>query len=150
MFSNPELFWFIIGLVLLVSELMLPGFVIVFFGIGAWFAALTSALGLTPGINSQLIVFLVSSILSLVFFRKKGKQFFEGKVSGILPHGASMDEVRGDKATAVTDIVPGRTDGKVEYHGTNWTAEGEQHIQKGQMVEIIERNNLVLKVKPLQ
>lgn len=35
-FSKPELVWFIIGLVLFLLELVLPGFVIFFFGVGAW------------------------------------------------------------------------------------------------------------------
>ena len=39
-FSKPELVWFIAGLGLFLLELVLPGFVIFFFGIGAWVTAL--------------------------------------------------------------------------------------------------------------
>jgi membrane protein implicated in regulation of membrane protease activity len=38
-FSRPELFWFILGLVFFLAELIIPGFFIFFFGLGAWMAA---------------------------------------------------------------------------------------------------------------
>ena len=40
---SPELIWFVAGLALILSEFMLPGIILVFFGAGAW-------LTLTPGV----------------------------------------------------------------------------------------------------
>mgnify|MGYP007118357041 CR=1 FL=1 len=47
MFDNAsaELLWFLVGLILLLSELALPGFVIVFFGVGAWVTAVLVGFG---------------------------------------------------------------------------------------------------------
>jgi len=78
-FSRPELVWFIIGLVLFLLELVLPGFVIFFFGVGAWVTALLCLIA-NPGINLQAIVFGATSILSLVLLRKMiQKRFFYSK-----------------------------------------------------------------------
>jgi len=79
MFStdSSELLWFVVGLVFMLAELALPGFVIIFFGIGAWVTAVCVALGIVDSFNGQLAIFLISSILTLVLFRKQGKKFFK-------------------------------------------------------------------------
>ena len=147
--ASAELLWFLVGLVLLVSELALPGFVIVFFGVGAWITALLVGFGLLPSFNAQLLVFLISSVLCLVVFRRKGKRLFEGKVTRILNPESSMDDVRGQRAVVLQAITPGAPGGRVEFHGTPWSAESDVAIPAGQMVEITGQDNLTLHVKPL-
>jgi len=144
-----ELTWFVIGLVLALAEFILPGLVIIFFGVGAWITALCLMLGIIESFNAQLIVFLVSSIGSLVLFRRYGQGYYQGKVSGGLTLGESLDEVRGKKAVALTAIKPRSLDGRVEFNGTPWSAEADVEIAPGAVVEIVNRNNLTLKVKPL-
>lgn len=146
--ANAELLWFLVGLVLLLSELMLPGFVIVFFGIGAWITAALVAFGLLPNFNAQLLVFLVSSILALVLFRRRGKKYFEGSVSRTMKPGDTFDSIKGQHAVAISAIIPNVPGGQVEFHGTPWSAESEVPIAAGQPVEIIEQESLVLRVKP--
>lgn len=148
--ESSELLWFIIGLVFMLAELAIPGFVVIFFGIGAWITALCAALGLVDSFNAQVAVFLVSSILTLVLFRKQGKKYFRGRVSGIAGAEDALDNLRGQKAVALSDLVPKALGGKVEFNGTVWEAESDMRISKGTTVEIVERKNLVLIVKPLE
>ena len=148
--SPSQLFWFILGLVLMLAELVTPGFVIVFFGIGAWITALCMWIGIAGSFDAQLLIFLGASILSLVLFRKQGKKYFQGRISGKLADNQSMDDVRGERAVVIEDIEPNTSRGKVEFHGTSWDAESEIVIKKGTTVEIVERINLLLKVKPVQ
>ena len=63
-FLTPEVIWFLVGLVLLVMEFMLPGLIIGFFGVGAWIVAIV-CLMTDIGINAQLGIFIASSVLSL-------------------------------------------------------------------------------------
>jgi len=147
--GGAELMWFILGLILLLAELALPGLVIIFFGIGAWVTALAIWLGLVSSFGVQLLTFLVSSVLSLALFRKHGKKYFQGDISGKLAPGQSLDDVKGEKAVVIAAIKPKGLDGKVEFNGTVWAAESDVAIEKGAVVEIIERTNLTLKVKPL-
>jgi membrane protein implicated in regulation of membrane protease activity len=147
--SQSELYWFLLGLALMLSELALPGFVIIFFGIGAWVTALCIWLGVADAFNTQLVIFLASSIASLVLFRKKGRDYFQGRVSGKLDDVAKLDDVRGERAVVVEDILPSALAGKVELHGTNWNAIAEAEIKKGTPVEILERKDLTLRVKAL-
>jgi membrane protein implicated in regulation of membrane protease activity len=147
--TNAELLWFIVGLVLLLSELILPGFVIVFFGIGAWITAALVAFGLLPGLNAQLLVFLISSVLSLALFRKKGQKHFKGDVTRAMKPGESLDDIHGQRAVTISPINPNMPGGQVEFHGTPWNAESDTPIAAGQPVEIIGQQSLVLRVKPI-
>lgn len=151
MFDNAsaELLWFLVGLVLLLSELALPGFVIVFFGVGAWVTAVLVGFDLLPGFNAQLLVFLITSVLALALFRNKGKKYFEGRVSGVWNPNASMEDLRGERAVVLTPIQPNADGGKVEFHGTSWNADADTPLPVGQVVEIVEQRDLRLKVKPL-
>jgi len=144
-----ELLWFIGGLVFFLSELALPGFIIIFFGIGAWAAAITSWVGLSPSFNSQVVVFIAISVFSLVLLRKKSQQYFLGRVSGKLKDNLALDDMRGERAVVTVDIQPGKISGKVELHGTSWEAESDTAIGRGATVEIVERKNLTLYVKPV-
>jgi len=140
--------WFLIGVGFMLLEFIIPGFIIFFFGAGAWIAALITALGISD-LNVQLLVFLISSILLLVFLRRSVKRYFEGKVSKKDISDDLIESVKGEKAVVVNDISPNKIGGKVEFHGTHWNAEADEEIKKGEVVEILERKNLVLKVRKI-
>ncbi len=102
-FSRPEIIWFIIGLVLFLLELVIPGFVIFFFGVGAWITALLCLIA-NPGINLQVIVFAVTSVLSLLALRKMIQKKFFYSNSDLSEE--VEDEFTGKEAVAVTDFGP--------------------------------------------
>ena len=143
-FSKPEIVWFIIGLALFLLELVLPGFVIFFFGVGAWVTALLCLIA-NPGINLQAIVFGVTSILSLLLLRKMiQKRFFYSKEE---LSKEVEDEFSGREGIALTELIPGKT-GKVEFKGTQWKAESETGIAEGQRVIIKKKDSFKLIVEP--
>ncbi|MBW7887962.1 MAG: NfeD family protein [Bacteroidetes bacterium] len=142
-----EVMWFLSGLIFLLAEFIIPGFVIFFFGVGAWVVALFLWFDVDLSFSTQLLIFLVSSIFSLVVFRRYGKPYFKGKVTK--EDVNSIEDVKGERAVVTEDIIP-VTGGKVEFHGTLWNAESDVFIAKGTTVEIVERNNLTLKVISVQ
>jgi membrane protein implicated in regulation of membrane protease activity len=144
---NPGLLWFLIGLACIVAELMLPGFVVIFFGFGAWVTALLLWLGWITSFDVQLITFITATILSLILFRKQGKRYFEGKTSGKMGPGQDLEDLTGERAIATSDIIPGNLDGKVEFRGTLWQAISDEQIARGSVVAIVRRQNLQLIVK---
>lgn len=147
-FSKPEILWFIIGLVLFLLELVIPGFVIFFFGVGAWITALLCLVA-GPGINLQVVVFAVTSILSLLIFRKMiQKRFFYVREDR---SNAVEDEFTGKEAIVVADFDADKR-GKVDFKGTTWKAETDSKsaIKAGQIVIILEKENFKLKVEPKQ
>jgi membrane protein implicated in regulation of membrane protease activity len=139
-----ELIWLLAGLALMLLELATPGFVLFFFGLGAWVAALWAFTG-AGALASQLVVFLVSSLLFLVFLRKYATNLFRGGKSqtGKVP----QDDTLGRRVLVVEEIDPVHLKGKVELNGTHWNAMADAHIRKGTQVEVIGRDGLTLKVK---
>jgi membrane protein implicated in regulation of membrane protease activity len=143
-FSRPELIWFLIGLVLFLLELVVPGFIIFFFGFGAWLTALVCLVA-DPGTNLQIIIFAVASILSLLVLRRMiQKKFFYSKEDH---SGAVEDEFTGKEGIALTDFGPGKK-GKVEFKGTTWNAESDSVISQDQEVIIVEKRSFNLIVEP--
>ncbi len=145
--SNPGLLWFIAGLVLLLTELFAPSLILMFFGLGAWIVTVLYLL-FTIGLPTQLIVFAVSSILLLVFLRKKLKPVFLGYVSSKHNSGQNMDDFFEKEAVVVARIEPGKP-GKVEFNGVDWDAVSDCILDVDARVRIIDRNGLRLKVAPL-
>jgi len=146
-FLKPELIWFLVGLFLLISEFVMPGLIIAFFGIGAWIVALICLLT-DISLNTQLLIFIVSSVLSLLLLRKWLKGIFMGHIVSKQDIRENLDDFVGQKAVVKERIVP-KAGGKVEFRGTDWAAEADVEIAEGAVVEIIGKENITLRVKVL-
>lgn len=142
-FMRPDLFWFLLGLAFFLLELVIPGFVIIFFGFGAWVTSLVCLLA-NPGLDLQIIIFSITSVLSLILLRKMfTKKFFNqgGRSPEILD-----DEFIGREATVIEDIKKG-SKGRIEFKGAPWTARSDEDIKSGQTVVITEKDSINLIVK---
>lgn len=133
----PIYIWFILGILFLISELIIPGFTIFFFGCGAILTAIAS-IAITPIGNSsifQIILWLISSILSLVFFRKRFTSTFKGRL-----YKDQTDSFIGHEAVVVEDITA-ISPGRVLIGGTTWKAEAlnEENLYKDEKVRIIRK-----------
>ena len=133
-----SIIWAILGIILMVLEAAIPGFVIFFFGLGA---VITALLTLIPGIGSayalQAIIWMVSSIGSFVFLRKKLAKVFKGKLIE-----KKTGEYIGRKAVVIEEISPGKP-GRIKLEGTSWKAESyNENIAVDEEVEILEKDNL--------
>ena len=146
-FCKPELIWFVIGLLLFFAEFMIPGLILVFFGVGAWITMGVCLLtDLT--INLQLGLFIASSLLSLALLRSWLKGVFMGHVSGEQDLNQDISDFIGEHAVVTQKITP-KLAGKVELHGTNWVAEANEEIPEGTAVEIVSKKNITFTVKTL-
>lgn len=142
----PALLWFLLGISCFVLELLLPGLLLFFFGLGAWGAALTVFL-LPVSLSVQIMVFLLISITTLILLRSRFQKIFKGTAIEVdvlddyVPLGAV--------AEVVEDIVP-PAGGKVKYGGTFWQALSEQPVASGDRVRVLSKNNLILTVEPIE
>lgn len=143
-FINISVFWFILGFAFFLLEFVIPGFILFFFGIAAWLVAILT-LFMPIGLNAQLIIFLISAILTVVLFRKLLKDRL-----GMYREEPTVleDEYIGKVALAETAITPSEN-GKVEFKGASWDAKSDDYIVAGQKVEIIETRSILLIVKQI-
>ena len=142
--ANPAVIWFLMGLVLLMSEFFLPGLIILFFGVGCWIASLALLFMPDMPLNIQLVIFLISSILSLALLRKYLKKWL-GKSEK--KDDSNLEEYVGKHCIAETDFVPG-IGGKVSFRGAQWEAHSNSEIKKGDSLVIKAVESIHLIVEP--
>ncbi len=142
---SPPLVWFALGLILLLLEFASPGLILGFFAIGAWLVALIGLIVEIP-LNLQLGIFVVFSVVCLLFFRSRFKTLFNRDE----PVGDDdiLQEFVGKRALVTREIQPNKA-GKVDFRGTYWGAEADETIAVGSAVEIVDKENLTLKVRTL-
>jgi inner membrane protein len=140
-FNNPAVIWFIIGFAFFLLEFVVPGLILFFFAVGAWIVAILS-LFMDLSINAQLVIFLGSSILTILLFRRWVKKIMLSRKQS----NEIEDELIGKTGRAETSIGPG-LNGKIEFRGTSWDATSEDNIEKGETVKIIGNDSILLIVK---
>lgn len=142
---SPVLIWFLLGILFFVTELILPGFILFFLGVGAWCTA--SVLALTElSLTVQLIIFLISSLLTLISLRSWLRSVFLGDSS------REDDSVNVDTAPStgiVTEAIVPPGQGRVKYGGSFWQARADEPIPVDTVVQILERKNLIVQVRSL-
>ncbi len=139
--TTAGLMWLIMGGICFVLEMILPGFVLFFFGLGSWITALSCWL-FPVSLNTQLSVFLISSLVSLFSLRRFIQNRFRGDES-IEEEGVSV--AIGEKALVLEDIIPPQ-EGKISYAGTQWRARAGAAIEKGNTVFIVGQKGAVMEV----
>jgi membrane protein implicated in regulation of membrane protease activity len=137
---SPVVVWAIIGVILIIIELMSVTFVFAFFGVGALIVSITTWADITPGLNSQLVVFSVSSLFLMFVLRKTAKKLFFGS------HDIPPD-YKGQKVKVVKEIPIGG-EGAVSYRGSEWIAfsASADTIREGSTVEIVSFEGIRAKV----
>ena len=144
--GDPNVIWFLIGLVFLLAEFVVPGLIIVFFGIGCWVTSLSLIMLPELSFNYQLIIFLFSSVLSLGLLRRSLKKWLDKKNTDI---DDGLEEYINKHCMVESDIIPD-IGGKVSFKGTLWDANSDTEIKKGETVVIKKIDGIHLIVEPLK
>ncbi len=139
---NATVIWFVAGLALFLLEFVVPGLILFFFAVGAWIVAFLT-LFFNWSVDVQLFMFLGSSILSVLLFRKSLKKIMYSRKK---PNEVVEDEFVGKTALAQTAIAPGKN-GRVEFNGVSWDAASTDTIDKGDRVVITGNDSILLFVK---
>ncbi len=143
MFPGPPFFWSLLGLLLIAAEMIIPGFVIFFFGSGAIITGFLSALipGLSANFTLQGIIWIVSSVLTFSFFRKKFARIFRGTILN-----KEINTDLGHTVKVLETITPEKP-GRVRFQGTSWKAISyTETFEPGVMVDIVKEENLTFVV----
>lgn len=137
-FSSMEnimwLIWLGVGVAFILAELAVPGFIIVFFGVGALIAGATAFFG--SSLQVQLIVFGVSSLALILLLRRTMASTFAGSSAA---DDEEEDHAIGRTAEVVEAIEPPRS-GRVKFQGSFWKATGDAPAPAGTMVRIVSRD----------
>ena len=143
---SPIIIWFVVGLVLILMEFIIPGLVIVFFGLGAWITAIFVSIFPEMAFWVQMMIFTVFSVGALVLLRRTLKKRFFSNQEGAESEG--LDDYIGQKAVVEKAIVGGV--GKILFKGVSWSAYADEDIPEGAKVTIIDKDSIKLKIKPMK
>ena len=149
MIPSPALIWFIIGVVFLFAELAVPGFILIFFTAGCWITAII-ILFMHITLTSQIIVFIVSSLILLFALRKYSLKIFKGTARSTIDDHHSNSKI--GKTAIVTQAIAPNVPGEIKVMGSFWRAVADTKIEDGQSVTIVSQESedgLTFKVKPL-
>ena len=135
--------WLIMIAVLLVIEAVPVGLTTIWFAGGALFAALASWLG--AGLVVQLLVFLVVSVLLLIFTRPLAIKYLNKGVSN-----TNVNSLIGKKAVVINEINNLAQTGHVRINDVEWiarTVTDEETISEKTIVEIVDVQGVKVIVK---
>lgn len=129
--SKPTVIWFILSVGLFLLELVMPGFVAFYFGLGALIVFFALKFGGDYGLSAQLGIFLVSSIALMLPTRKLlVRRFFKT----VDESSEFKDDFIGYEAVAEEDITDGN--GRVSFRGTSWNAKISSDCSEGDLLTI--------------
>ncbi|MFW5684102.1 MAG: NfeD family protein, partial [Spirochaetota bacterium] len=114
------LIWAILGLLFVVSEFVVPEFVIFFFGVGALLNSVLIAIfpGIAASVPLQILTWLGFSAATLFSLRKYLAGWFKGRK---FDEDDQADWI--GRAAKVTQEIGPDSPGRISLNGTNWVAE---------------------------
>lgn len=135
-------FWLIFGVVLVLSEILLPGGIAFFVGLGAVFVG---ALYFFELISDPLTGFTIWFILSITFLFT-----LKGFVDKFLPNTESKSNTDEDldafgARVKVVAALSSTETGRIEFQGSTWPARArnpQTNLQPGDMAVIVFRDNM--------
>lgn len=140
--------WAVAGIVLVLAELAIPAFVLVWFGLGALLVALILAV-FPVGLTAQLMLWLLASLaLTSGWF----KVFKPGQLK--TPIGGSDASVVGEIGLLTRDVAPFNK-GEVRFQkpilgGEVWACLADSEIPAGSRVRLVAVEGSYLKVEKVQ
>jgi len=137
--------WAILGVALVVAELLVPAFVLVWFGLGGLVVALLLVLLPAASFIAQLLVWIVASV-SLVLLWFKVFKPHQHKITS----GRSSAEAVGEVGLLVSDIEPfgkARVRFQTPLLGSDvWECVADEKIAAGSRVKVVSVEGSLLKI----
>ncbi|MCP4751980.1 MAG: NfeD family protein [Proteobacteria bacterium] len=140
--------WFIFGIVLIVSEIFIPGLVVVFLGLAAVLVATGRWIGWIEGLVDSFTYWFVISIAVVLSMRGIVSRIKPGEVA---PRIEDEDQAAIGRIVDVLDEIGSDHDqGRIRFRGTSWKARTEYgQIFPGHKARIFARQNMVWIVDPV-
>ncbi len=141
--ANLWQLWVLVTVVCLILELTSGDLFILCFSIGALVTAVLSAFGL--GFYGQLAVFVVASVLSLLFVRPSLVRRLHGRKKERL---SNADALIG-RIGRVSEAIEQGGYGRVAIDGDDWKAVSSDgtYVPMGQNVRVVSRESIIITVE---
>lgn len=142
MFELKPAVWIVAGLILAALEMLMPGLVIIWFGIAAVVTGILAIFVHNPYV--QFGVFIVLSGIMVVFSQRIARRITHKE-----PEPVGSNRMPGAIGIVVQDINPPGL-GRVKVSGDEWRAEAAAAISRGQRVRVLRVDGTRLIVEPIE
>jgi len=137
--------WAILGVALVVAELLIPAFVLVWFGLGALAVAALVALWPDIGLVAELLIWIISSTALVFLWFKLFKPSQHKSLAG-----RSQAQAVGEVGLIIADVAPFQK-GQIRFQtpliGSEvWDCISDQLIKTGDRAKVISVEGSVVKV----
>ena len=137
--------WIYVGAALMLLELIVPGFILCFFGLSAaTVGVLRFAFGEAFTLTWQLAAFSSFSVLYIVLLRRYLQKVFVG---GRVETKTDFDNESVGRVGRVTEAIRPPLTGRVMLGDSEWTAAADRPIEAGANVRVVAQANLTMKVE---
>jgi len=139
--------WFVAGVLFIIAEIFTPGFVLLWFGIGAIAAGILALLHLSLAV--QMVAFLIISAALTVASRTIFEKFLIRSDQGRL-FRTGIEALPGQVGVVVEESKGAMQEAAVKVYGSVWTAypaAGEEPLRLGDQVEVDRVEGAVLYVR---
>lgn len=137
--------WMVLGAVLIGLEILLPGTLLMWFGIAAILTG--GVLALTGvGFAWQLMVFGAIAVIVIFPVRRLARRFLPGDEDEAAALNRRGAEMVGRKVTITEDVVNGA--GAARFGDTRWTVRSEASMRAGDTAVIVRVEGATLHVEP--
>lgn len=141
-FLSVKWLWLYAGALLMLLEIMAPGFVIFFFGLAAATVGLT-LFAFDFSATAQMALFTAFSIVYIVGLRRFMKALFMGETAESRAISSEYVGRHGKVVEAIRPEVPGR----ILLGDAEWTAVACEGLVPGTEVRVVAQKNLTLTVE---
>lgn len=135
--------WLICGLILMLSEILLPGGIAFFLGLGAVIVSFFLYLGVIDSILEAFTTWFIGSLALLFGLRSLTIKLLGSHVE----YGNTNEDLDAhNQIVEVCETIPAESEGRIFFRGTTWLARNyhkDQDLEKGTKVRILFRENLV-------
>jgi len=142
-------FWLPVAGFFILAELVIPGGIVVFLGLGALVVTGAILFGLVEDGIAAVTLWFISTLALIILLRS-----FVQKVAGGEATVANTDEkvdAFGEIVEVIDTIGPGEKKGRVKFRGTEWQALGGGAVLvTGSMAKVVSQNNITLIVEPTE
>jgi len=144
--ENAGILWIVFGIFLMIAEIFTLGFVLFWFGLGAFAAAFFGFLGV--GLVGQFFIFALVSGILIAMSRTIFKKFLSREEKHQLKTG--IEALPGKIGTITVSSKGALKEGAVKVIGSEWTAfpaDGFSEFKEGEKVEVVRIEGVSLYVK---
>ena len=144
-FTAAAWIWLYIGAFLMLAEIVSPGFVIFFFGLGAATVAVCKWAFHSMSLAWQLALFSITSIFYLLVLRRYMKKLFMGDAENSPGLASEFVGRVGKVIETIRPEVPGR----IELGEVEWKASSGERLEPGTEVKVVAQDNLTMRVEKI-